>query len=198
MHARYPSSKIIAMAPWRISRSACVLVLVVVSGCGCGISNIPTYDESVSAAWAELQTAFQQRADLVPALLDQLPTGEQTARIALADASARVDVFTISPAMLNNTDAFRLYQLQQSALGAALARATDIIVADPVLAATAHVQTLTRQLHDLEHRLSRARSDYTEIARRYNAELRTAPGVWWHRFLYSERKPKATLDPTVN
>ena len=36
---------------------------------GCGINNIPTYDQQVKAAWSQVQNEYQRRADLVPNLV---------------------------------------------------------------------------------------------------------------------------------
>lgn len=37
---------------------------------GCGINNIPQYDEQVKAAWAQVQNQYQRRADLIPNLVE--------------------------------------------------------------------------------------------------------------------------------
>ena len=36
---------------------------------GCGINNIPTLDEQVKAAWAQVENQYQRRADLIPNLV---------------------------------------------------------------------------------------------------------------------------------
>ena len=41
---------------------------------GCGINNIPTYDEQVKAAWAQVENQYQRRADLVPNLVEAMFT----------------------------------------------------------------------------------------------------------------------------
>ena len=37
---------------------------------GCGINNIPTYDEQVKAAWSQVENQYQRRADLIPNLVE--------------------------------------------------------------------------------------------------------------------------------
>ena len=37
---------------------------------GCGINTIPTLDEQVKAAWAQVQNQYQRRSDLIPNLVD--------------------------------------------------------------------------------------------------------------------------------
>jgi len=46
-----------------------LLVIVGALASGCGINNIPTYDEGVKAAWGQVQNQYQRRADLVPNLV---------------------------------------------------------------------------------------------------------------------------------
>ena len=43
-----------------------VLALLTLSGCG--INNIPTYDEAAKAAWSQVENQYQRRADLIPNL----------------------------------------------------------------------------------------------------------------------------------
>src|SRR5262249_6806157 len=37
---------------------------------GCGVNNIPTYDESAKAKWSDVQNQYQRRADLIPNLVE--------------------------------------------------------------------------------------------------------------------------------
>ncbi|MGV6477804.1 LemA family protein, partial [Azotobacter vinelandii] len=37
---------------------------------GCGINDIPTYDEQVKAAWGQVENQYQRRADLIPNLVE--------------------------------------------------------------------------------------------------------------------------------
>ena len=47
-------------------------MLVLLAGwlSGCGINNIPTYDEQVKAAWSQVENQYQRRADLIPNLVE--------------------------------------------------------------------------------------------------------------------------------
>ena len=45
-----------------------VLSLFILSGCG--INNIPTYDEAAKAAWSQVENQYQRRADLIPNLVE--------------------------------------------------------------------------------------------------------------------------------
>ncbi|HOV05193.1 MAG TPA: LemA family protein, partial [Kaistiaceae bacterium] len=57
-------------AAWRALRA---LVLVMAAGfvlAGCGINNIPTYEEAAKASWSEVLNQYQRRADLIPNLVE--------------------------------------------------------------------------------------------------------------------------------
>ena len=56
------------MAMQRNSGKLWVLALTLVLG-GCGVNNIPTFDEQVKATWAQVENQYQRRADLIPNLV---------------------------------------------------------------------------------------------------------------------------------
>ena len=45
-------------------------LLLGLSVAGCGINNVPTYEEHAKAAWSEVQNQYQRRADLIPNLVE--------------------------------------------------------------------------------------------------------------------------------
>ena len=47
-----------------------LLAAILLNLSGCGINNIPTYDEEVKAAWSQVLNQYQRRADLVPNLVN--------------------------------------------------------------------------------------------------------------------------------
>ena len=56
-----------------IARLARILSFTVLAGLllsGCGVNNIPTYDENAKAKWSDVQNQYQRRADLIPNLVE--------------------------------------------------------------------------------------------------------------------------------
>ena len=51
---------------WKIAVFAVLASLL----SGCGINTIPTYDEQVKSAWAQVENQYQRRADLIPNLVE--------------------------------------------------------------------------------------------------------------------------------
>ena len=60
---------------------------------GCGINNIPTYDEEVKAAWSQVLNQYQRRAELVPNLVETVKgyaAHEKEVLTDVVEARARV------------------------------------------------------------------------------------------------------------
>lgn len=169
------------------------LVLATLLTSGCGINNIPTYDESANAAWSEVQNQYKRRADLVPNLVSTVEGFADQERDVLrevVEARSRVTQAPISPDTLSDPAAFEQFQRNQDALGSALQRLMVVVEAYPELKSNANFLALQDQLEGTENRIAFARGNYVEAVRRYNTELRTVPGRWWHAFMYSDMAPK--------
>ena len=103
---------------------------------GCGINNIPTYDEAVNGRWAEVQNQYKRRADLVPNLVNTVEGFAQQERDVLTEvteARTRVSQMNISPDMLSDPEAFQQFQQNQGELTSALQRLMVVVEAYPDL-----------------------------------------------------------------
>lgn len=160
---------------------------------GCGINNIPTYDEEVKAAWSQVLNQYQRRADLVPNLVNTVKgyaAHEKEVLVAVTEARARVSQMTLPPDILSDPQAFQAFQQNQGALGSALSRLMVVVERYPELKANQNFLSLQSQLEGTENRISVARRDYITAVQRYNTELRTIPGRWWAAMLYPEMEQR--------
>ena len=187
-----------------VTRGLVVIAAALALG-GCGINNIPTYDEAVNARWSEVQNQYQRRADLIPNLVNTVEgfaDQESDVLREVTEARTRVTQMNVSPEMLTDPAAFETFQQNQDALGSALQRLMVVVEAYPDLKSNENFLTLQTQLEGTENRIGVARRDYIQAVQRYNTELRTVPGRWWRRFMYSEMQPKenfsASEEDTVN
>jgi len=156
---------------------------------GCGINNIPTYDEEVSAAWSQVLNQYQRRAELVPNLVETVKgyaAHEKEVLTDVVEARAKVSQMQLPDDMLSNPAAFKQFQANQDALGSALSRLLVTVERYPDLKASQNFLALQSQLEGTENRIAVARRDYIQAVKRYNTELRTIPGRWWRDFLYPE------------
>lgn len=176
---------------------------------GCGINNIPTYDEAVNGTWSEIQNQYKRRADLVPNLVSTVEgfaDQEKDVLTEVTEARTRVSQMNVSPEMLTDPALFEQFQQNQGALTSALQRLMVVVEAYPDLKSNENFLALQSQLEGTENRIAVARRDYIQAVQRYNTELRTIPGRWWARFMYSEMQKKENfsvteadaVNPTVN
>jgi len=163
---------------------------------GCGINNIPTYDEAVKAGWSQVLNQYQRRADLIPNLVKTVKgyaAHEKDVLIEVIEARSKVSQMNIPKDMLTNPEAFKAFQQNQSALSSALSRLMVVVERYPDLKASQNFLALQSQLEGTENRISVARRDYIEAVRMYNTELRTYPGRIWKSVLYDDFELKETF-----
>ena len=172
------------------------LVLIVVNLTGCGINNIPTYDEAAKAKWSQVLNTYQRRADLVPNLVNTVKgfaAQEKDVLTAVVEARSKVAGMKVDASLINDPQAFKAFQDNQAALSSALSRLLVTVERYPELKSSQNFITLQSQLEGTENRIAVARRDYIEAVQRYNTELRTIPGRWWKALMYSDSQPMATF-----
>jgi len=168
-------------------------ILLLVGLSGCGINNIPTYDEEVKAAWSQVLNQYKRRADLVPNLVNTVKgyaIQEKEVLTAVTEARAKVSQMTLPQNILTDPQAFQTFQQNQGALTSALSRLLVTVERYPELKSNQNFLALQSQLEGTENRISVARRDYITAVQKYNTELRTIPGRWWAALLYPEMEVK--------
>lgn len=178
------------------------LILFALLLTGCGINNIPTYDEQVKADWSQVLNQYQRRAELVPNLVETVKgyaAHEKEVLTEVVEARARVGQMQLPDNILSNPEAFKQFQASQDALSSALSRLLVVVERYPDLKANQNFLTLQSQLEGTENRIAVARRDYINAVKRYNTELRTIPGRWWKALLYpdSELRENFTVSSDV-
>lgn len=167
---------------------------------GCGINNIPTYDEQVASAWSQVENQYQRRADLVPNLVATVKgfaAQEQETLTAVVEARAKATSIQLDASMLDDPEAVARYQEAQSGLERALGRLLMVTENYPDLKSNANFLALQSQLEGTENRISVARRDFIQAVQQYNTEIRTFPGRIWHSLLYSEMELKENFSATT-
>jgi LemA protein len=92
---------------------AVLLMLLAPLLAGCGINTIPTLDEQVNAAWAQVQNQYQRRADLIPNLVETVKGYAEQERAVLTEvteARARVGQLQLPPDIVENKAALRQFE----------------------------------------------------------------------------------------
>ena len=178
------------------------LFLVMLAGwlSGCGINNIPTYDEQVKAAWSQVENQYQRRADLIPNLVNTVKgyaSHEREVLVDVTEARAKVGSIQVDGNILNNPEKLKQFEQAQRQLDSALQRLMVVAERYPDLKANQNFLALQSQLEGTENRISVARRDYIAAVQQYNTEIRTFPGRLWHSFLYSDMEIRETYEATA-
>jgi len=167
---------------------------------GCGINNIPTYDEKVKAAWGDVQNQYQRRADLVPNLVATVKgyaAHESQTLQAVTEARAKVGSIQVDGKMLDDPQRLKQFEEAQQQLRGALQRLMVVAEQYPDLKANQNFLALQSQLEGTENRIAVARRDYVAAVQQYNTEIRTLPGSLWHKVLYSDMPVRETFQATT-
>lgn len=177
-----------------------LLMAMLIPLSGCGINNIPTYDEQVTAAWAQVQNQYQRRADLVPNLVQTVKGFAQQERetlTAVIEARSKATSIQVDDSILNNPKKLQQFQQVQGELSGALSRLMAVSERYPDLKSNQNFLALQSQLEGTENRIAVARRDFIQAVQRYNTELRTFPGRIWHTLMYGDMEPHANFEATA-
>ena len=182
----------------RIAALAAV-AFVAASLAGCGVNNIPTYEQNAKAKWSEVLSQYKRRADLVPNLVQTVKgfaAQEQNVLTGVVEARAKATQAQVNiPAdVLTNPEAMKRFQDAQNQLSGALGRLLVVAERYPDLKSGQNFLALQSQLEGTENRIAISRRDYIEAVRVYNTEITTFPGRIWRSVLYAAAQTMATFD----
>ncbi|MFM2357905.1 MAG: hypothetical protein RJA61_642 [Candidatus Parcubacteria bacterium] len=162
-----------------------IIIIVVVAVLGLwslsAYNGLVAANEAVDGQWAQVETQYQRRFDLIPNLVESVKgimNQEQEIFTAIADARTRY-----SGATNTNEKALAAGQVE-SALGRLLVITENY----PQLQSSQTVQTLMAQLEGTENRVSTERGRFNDAVRSYNLKTKRIPGVFFAKvFGFDER-----------
>jgi LemA protein len=136
--------------------------------------------ENVEKSWAQVESQYQRRLDLVPNLVATVKGSakfEKDTLAAVVDARARVGSVTADKSVLEDPAAFQKFEQAQAGLGSALSRLLVVVEKYPDLRTTEAYRDLLVQLEGTENRIAVARKDFNDAAQDYNTSLKTFPNA---------------------
>ncbi|MDO9289403.1 MAG: LemA family protein [Thermodesulfovibrionales bacterium] len=155
-----------------------VLGLMLAGISGCGYNTMQANEESVKAAWGDVEASYQRRNDLIPNLVETVKAyakHEKETLTAVTEARAKVGSIQMSKAMLDNPAAFAQFQQAQGAMSSALSRLMLVVEKYPDLKANQNFQDLQHQLEGTENRINVARVRYNKAIETFNTSIRIFP-----------------------
>lgn len=158
-----------------------ILLLIFYSSFRSTYNSMVSMDESVKAAWAQVENQYQRRYDLIPNLVETVKgfaNQEQETLTAVTEARSRAGgVMQMDESLLEDPEAFARFQEAQAGLGSALQRLLMITENYPDLKSNQNFLALQDQLEGTENRIAVERQRFNEAARNYNTYIRQFPRV---------------------
>ncbi len=172
----------------------CLVAVVLVMGV-IGLALMGTYNnlvglaQAVDAQWAQVENAYQRRADLVPNLVATVAGAanfEKSTLEAVTEARASVGQVKVNP---GDAASLAEFERAQSGLSSALSRLLAVSEAYPDLKASANFRDLQVQLEGTENRISVERGRFNEKAQTYNTAILRMPARLFAGLFGMKEKP---------
>jgi len=163
---------------------------------GCGYNEFQSLDEQVKAAWAEVLSQYQRRADLIPNIVATVKgeaNFEQETLTKVVEARAKATSIQATPELVNDPAAFNKFQQAQGELSSALSRLLVVTENYPNLKANQAFQDLRVQLEGTENRITVARNKFINVVQAYNTKVRSVPTNFTAMIFGYKAKPGFTV-----
>jgi LemA protein len=156
--------------------------------------------QAVESQWAQVQNAYQRRADLIPNLVASVKGAasfEQTTLTQVIEARSRVGQMTpqATAEILNDPAKFARYQQAQDSLSSALSRLMVVVEQYPQLQAVQAFRDLMTQLEGTENRVAVERRAFNQAAQDYNTRIRRFPAALFAAMMGFQPKPYFQATP---
>lgn len=161
--------------------SVLALVLIISSN-GCSTYNtFVDLNENVEKTWANVQTQYQRRFDLIGNLVKTVQGAadfEKSTLTAIVEARARVGSMQLNADDLSE-EKLAEFQAAQDQMRSALSRLLVVVEQYPELKANQNFLELQAQLEGTENRIATARKDFNDVVAVYNKAVKRFPGRFW-------------------
>ena len=184
---------------------ALAIVAVLVIGGATTYNGMVGMEESVNGLWANVETQYQRRADLIPNLVNTVKgyaSHEQETLEGVVSARSQATQIKVNPEDLT-PEKLAEYQKAQGAVTSALGKLLAITENYPDLKANQNFLELQAQLEGTENRINVARKNFNDGVQQYNKAIRRFPrnlfaGLFgFEKKAYFEASEGAEAAPTV-
>ena len=163
-----------------MSRTVIIVVVIAIAlgmyGCS-SYNGLVDKDTQVEKSWANVQTQYQRRADLIPNLVNTVKGAanfEKSTLTAVIQARASATGINLNADQLTPEN-IQKFQAAQDQLSGSLSRLLAVAENYPQLRATQNFSELQAQLEGTENRITVARNDFNGTATSYNQSVRSFP-----------------------
>ncbi len=175
------------------ARRIALVVVAALSLSGCGVNSVPTAQENAKARWADVQAAFQERANLIPnlaAVAKGAATQEKGILVGVTEARAKATSIQLNAGDLTDPAKMKAFQDAQNQLSQSIGGFGRLLAdseAYPEVKSIGNYQMLQSQLEGQENRVRIAIRDYNEAVQEYNTTIRTFPAMVAAKIIYSSQ-----------
>jgi LemA protein len=164
-----------------IALGALVVVVVIAALSLTGTYNrLVTLDQAVQSQWAQVESVYQRRADLIPNLVSTVKgvaNFEKSTYVGVAEARSKVGQLNLGSGVPNDPAAFAKFSAAQDGLSSALSRLLVVVEKYPDLKASQNFSDLQAQLEGTENRISVERMRFNRAAQTFNTTRDSFPTV---------------------
>ncbi|MEY3152234.1 MAG: LemA family protein [Bacteroidota bacterium] len=157
-----------------------VAFILLLGGCGCsGYNGLVQKDQNVKSKWANVESDYQRRADLIPNLVNTVKGAanfEQETITAVIEARSKATQTTVNANDLS-PEKIAEFQKAQGQLSGAIGRLLVSVERYPELKATEAFRDLQAQLEGTENRIKLSRNYFNEAVQDYNTSVKKFPMV---------------------
>lgn len=156
-----------------------LIALVGISAMG-SYNGFVSLDEDVDGQWANVETQYQRRFDLIPNLVATVKgVAEFEQETLTAVTEARASAFNAMQAVGEGSGSIADFQQSNVVLGRAMNGLLGYSERYPELKANQNFSDLQAQLEGTENRIAVARKDFNASVKAYNGKVRRFPGSLW-------------------
>jgi LemA protein len=168
-----------------------LVVAIVLAIYGVTIYNtLATASQEVESAWANVETQYQRRSDLIPSLVNTVKgyaAHESQTLEGVVAARAKATSVTIDGANMT-AEQFAQFAEAQGEVTSALGRLIAVAENYPELKANQNFIELQSQLEGTENRIAVERQRYNEVVKAFNKRVVTFPNnIFASLFGFSKR-----------
>lgn len=162
---------------WIVLAVIAAVILIIFLWFKSSYNGLVVLDENVKGKWANVESQYQRRADLIPNLVNTVKgyaDFEKSTLTQVMEARANATKITISPEKLDE-NSIQKFQNAQNQVSSALGRLMAVAENYPNLKANQNFSDLQQQLESTENRITVERMKFNDAVKIYNQTIRKFP-----------------------
>ncbi len=163
----------------------------------CGYNKLVELEENCDARWAQVENAYQRRADLIPNIVETVKGEadfEQETLTKVMEARASATQVKIDPSNMTEED-LKKFDDAQYTFGGTISRLLSVAESYPTLQANQAFRDLRIELEGTENRISVERKNFIDAVQAYNTKRRKFPTNITASLFGFEKKPTFQAQP---